>query len=79
LKQFITFDNELAFLAVMGTLLPFLLLLIQKPTRLIYKSIYNTEPVVDKPAPTIDDAVYSLILLFVPMVLVFVIMLKLLK
>ena len=41
---------------------PLMLLIIQKPARLIYKYLYNKEPVVDNPSPTTEDAVYELIL-----------------
>lgn len=49
------------------------LLLIQKPTRLLYKTILNREPIVDRPPPTFWDAVYMIILVLGFLVLPFLI------
>lgn len=47
-----------------GALYPLTLLLVQKPTRLIYKAILKREPVVDRPPPTFWDGIYMIILFF---------------
>ena len=57
---------------IIVALYPLSLLVIQKPARLIFKSYFGFEPVVDKPAPTIEDGVYSLILIFGSMGLSFI-------
>jgi hypothetical protein len=46
----------------MGGLLPLALLVTQKPTRLIYKTLFKREPVVDRPPPTFLDFIYMIIL-----------------
>ncbi len=58
----------------LGALYPLTLLVIQKPTRLIYKYFLNREPVVDRPPPTFWDGVYILILFLGFTVLPFIIM-----
>jgi len=58
-------------------LYPLLLLAIQKPTRLIFKSLVKREPVFDTPPPTTKDFVYMLILVGVPLLSYFLIMLML--
>ena len=45
-----------------GALYPLTLLVVQKPTRLIFKAILNREPVIDKPPPTFWDGVYTIVL-----------------
>lgn len=54
-------------------LLPLSLLIIQKPFRLAYLWLLKREPVVDRPAPSVADLVYSLVLtllsLFIPFML----------
>ncbi len=59
---------------VYGALNPITILLIQKPTRLIFKALLKREPVVDKPPRTFWDGVYMVILfyglVFLPFVIV---------
>jgi hypothetical protein len=57
-----------------GALYPLTVLLIQKPTRLIYKATLNREPVIDRPPPTFWDGVYTIILFFAFAILPFLIM-----
>jgi hypothetical protein len=57
-----------------GALYPIAVLLIQKPTRLLYKMAFNREPVVDRPPPTFWDGVYMAILFFGFAALPFIIM-----
>jgi hypothetical protein len=47
-----------------GALYPIILLVVQKPTRLIYKLILNKEPIIDRPPPTFWDGVYIIVLFF---------------
>lgn len=47
-----------------GALYPLTLLVVQKPSRLIYKVILNREPVIDKPPPTFWDGIYMIVLFF---------------
>lgn len=57
-----------------GALYPIAVLLIQKPTRLLYKLFFNREPVVDRPPPSFWDALYMGILFFGFAALPFIIM-----
>lgn len=41
-----------------GSLFPLAFLIIQKPTRILFKTFLKREPVVEKPAPTFWDGVY---------------------
>lgn len=57
-----------------GALYPLIVLLVQKPIRLMYKAILNREPVVDRPPPTFWDGVYTIVLFFGLAALPFIIM-----
>jgi hypothetical protein len=57
-----------------GALYPITFLIIQKPTRLLYKAIFNREPVVDRPPPTFWDIVYIMILYMALLILPYIIM-----
>jgi len=48
----------------LGTLYPISILVVQRPVRLIYKWIFNREPVFDKSPPSYWDIVYTVILIF---------------
>lgn len=48
----------------LGVLLPISLLIIQKPSRIIFMLLLNREPVVDKPIPSFWDGVYTFLLFF---------------
>ena len=56
------------------SLAPLLLLIVQKPTRLIFKYLYHREPVIDTPSPTVEDAVYELILISAMSILLLVVL-----
>ena len=60
-----------------ASLEPVMLLIIQKPARLIYKYLLNREPIVDNPSPTTEDAVYKLILVFASGILLLVVLFQL--
>lgn len=62
-----------------GALYPLTLLVVQKPTRLIYIAILNREPVIDKPPPTFWDGIYMIVLFFGFGVLPFILMDYLIK
>lgn len=49
---------------IFGTFYPISILVVQRPVRLIYKWIFNREPVFDKSPPTYWDIVYTVILIF---------------
>ncbi|MGQ3677993.1 hypothetical protein [Tenacibaculum discolor] len=57
-----------------GALYPLTLLVIQKPTRLIYKALLNREPIIDRPPPTFWDGVYMIVLFLGFGVLPFILM-----
>ncbi len=56
-----------------GVLHPLTLLLLQKPTRLIYKATLNREPVIERPPPTFWDGIYTIILLISLAIIPFII------
>ncbi len=62
-----------------GALYPIALLIVQKPTRLMYKTIFNREPVVDTQPPSYWDIPYMMILLFALIALPLIIMDSLIK
>jgi hypothetical protein len=47
----------------LGALNPIMVLILQKPSRMIYKALLKREPVVDGPPPTFWDAVYMLVMI----------------
>src|SRR6185369_17354453 len=49
---------------------PLIVVLIQKPLRLLFKKIFNREPVIEKPTPSAADFFYTILLLVVPLLLV---------
>lgn len=51
--------------------LPMLFLLLQKPFRFVFMQLMNREPVVDKPAPSVADFIYMLLLWIALMVALF--------
>lgn len=57
-----------------GALYPITLLIIQKPTRILYKTIFNREPEVDRPPKSYWDIPYMMILFFALAALPFIIM-----
>ncbi|MBT1704064.1 hypothetical protein [Chryseosolibacter indicus] len=62
-----------------GALHPIAVLLIQKPTRFLYKLVFNREPVVDRPPPSFWDVVYIGVLFLALTVLPFLIIHGLVK
>ncbi|WMJ75395.1 hypothetical protein RCC89_19850 [Cytophagaceae bacterium ABcell3] len=58
----------------LGALCPIALLIVQKPTRFIFKSLLNREPVIDRPPPTFWDGVYTVILFLSFVIVPFIIM-----
>lgn len=56
-----------------GGIAPLLLLLVQKPTRLIYKALLHREPIIDRPPPTFWDGVYFFVLLLALLALPFIV------
>lgn len=57
-----------------GALYPITLLIVQKPTRILYKTIFNREPEVDRPPKSYWDIPYMMILFFALAALPFLIM-----
>lgn len=57
-----------------GALYPITLLMVQKPTRLLYKTIFNREPEVDRPPKSYWDIPYMMILFLALAALPFIIM-----
>lgn len=57
-----------------GALYPITLLIVQKPTRILYKTIFNREPEVDRPPKSYWDIPYMMILFFALAALPFIIM-----
>jgi hypothetical protein len=55
------FDDSISF---WGSLIPLNLLVVQKPTRQLYKSLFKREPVIERPVKRFADIVYMMILLF---------------
>jgi len=52
------------------TSLPLWLVIVQKPLRLFFKKIFGREPVIEKPAPSFGDFIYTILLLAIPLLLV---------
>jgi hypothetical protein len=57
-----------------GALYPITLLIVQKPTRILYKTIFNSEPEVDRSPKSYWDIPYMMILFFALAALPFIIM-----
>lgn len=57
-----------------GALYPITLLIVQKPTRILYKTIFKREPEVDRPPKSYWDIPYMMILFFALAALPFIIM-----
>ncbi|MCC5927822.1 MAG: hypothetical protein JJU28_01125 [Cyclobacteriaceae bacterium] len=57
-----------------GALYPICLLIVQKPTRILYKTIFNREPEVDRPPKSYWDIPYMMILFFALAALPFILM-----
>jgi hypothetical protein len=71
-SQFDYLDN--GGLIKIGTTLPAIFLLLQKPLRIAFKAMMKREPIVDKPAPSFPDFIYIFILLITTLVIPFWIM-----
>jgi hypothetical protein len=59
-----------------GVALPIFFLLLQLPTRLLFKAIMKREPVVDKPAPSFADFIYIFFLFITSLIVPTVILIK---
>ncbi|TXK50538.1 hypothetical protein FVR03_04985 [Pontibacter qinzhouensis] len=68
LVQFSLQESKMSLLEF-GCNIPVAVLLTQKPIRLLFLKLWKREPVVDKPAPSLVDGLYMLLLLAVPLFL----------
>jgi hypothetical protein len=68
IRHFLLYDN---YMSNFGFLFPLILLILQKPLRLIYIKKFNKEPIVEKEAPIFWAGIYSFILFFSTMAIIF--------
>ena len=57
----------------MSTKLPMIFLILQSPTRYLFKKIIKREPVVKRPTKTFEDAVYIIVLITVTLLIAFLV------